>query len=130
MWSAAIREANEELRMIREDGYPEVVKEHLLIIGDIGDFPWSGRQNVERSTLFVVKIPRGCAIHPMDDIKGIFKPVETEFLTLDEVLEKYRKKQWNFADGAERVLKRFNENKKLLESVYDIITSISAEGSK
>ena len=131
VWSAAIREANEELRMIREDGYTEIItKEHLVIIRDIGDFPWSGQQNVERSTLFVVKIPHGCLIRPMDDVKGIFVPVKTEFLTFDEVLEKYRKKQWNFADGAERVLKRFDENKELLESVCDIITTISTEGSK
>lgn len=125
VWSTAMREANEELRMTREDGYPEIItKEHLTIIENIGSFPWIGKQTVERSTLFIVKIPHNCLIHPMDDVNGKFVPVKTEFLILDEVLEKYRKNEWKFADGAERILKRLSENKELLESVRGIITTI------
>jgi len=129
--SAAIREANEELRIVKEDGYPEIVtKELLTMIRKIGYFSWDGKENVERSTLFLVKIPHSSLIRPMDDIDGKFEPVKTEFLTFEDVFERYQKKQWQFADGAERILKQCAEDKGLLKEIRDIIAAIPMEGRK
>lgn len=126
VWSTALREANEELRMINPDGYPEIItKQHLTIIGDIGDFPWNGIHNVERSTLFLVKIPRNCSIHPMEDVGGRNVKVKTEFFSLNEVMDKFE--EWDFADGAERILLRFKENPPLFDEVIRLIKIMCEE---
>ncbi|MBU7018473.1 MAG: hypothetical protein HXS44_13260 [Theionarchaea archaeon] len=116
VWSAAVREANEELRIRRNDGYPEVIaKEHLAVIGNIGDFSLSWDTNIERSTLFLVKIPEKCSIYPMEEVDGRFIRVETESLFLNEILEKYDNGQWSFADGADRILTRLHNDSTLME---------------
>lgn len=125
VWSAAVREANEELRVTKKDCYPEIItREHLAIIGDIGDFLLSWDQNIERSTLFLVKIPRGCFIHPMDDVKGKFVKLRTEFLFFHEIQEKYITGQWNFAAGADRILQRFQEDTSLFEKFTRFIKTM------
>jgi 8-oxo-dGTP pyrophosphatase MutT (NUDIX family) len=118
VWSAAVREANEELQVRREDGYPEIIThEHLAIIGDIGDFPLSWDQNVERSTLFIVKIPEKCSIYPMEEVDGRVVRVKTESLFLNEIQKKYVTGQWRVADGADRILTRLYEDDTFMEEV-------------
>lgn len=124
VWLTAMREANEELQVTRADCHPEIITEqHLTIIGKIGDFPWNGIHNVERSTLFLVKIPKGCSIHPMEGAGGRYVRVETEFFTLNEVMDKFED-HWDFADGAERILLQFKEDRLLFEEVVQKIESI------
>lgn len=125
VWSAAIREANEELRMTNAKCHPVIVsRRHLRLVGQIGDFAWSGPTNVERSTLFLVKIPSRCSIHPMDDPKGRFVPVPTAFHLLDDVLAHYTSGTWQFADGAERILQRLTTSATLLGKVRSAIANI------
>ncbi|KYK28437.1 MAG: hypothetical protein AYK19_05725 [Theionarchaea archaeon DG-70-1] len=124
VWSTAMREANEELQVTRADCYPEIITEqHLTIIGKIGDFPWNGIHNVERSTLFLVKIPKGCSIHPMEGAGGRSVRVKTEFFSLYEVMDKFED-HWDFADGAERILLRFKEDRLLFEEIVQKIESL------
>ena len=125
VWSAAVREANEELGIRRDDGYPEIItKEHLSIIGDIGDFSLSWDTNIERSTLFLVKIPNKCSIYLMEELDGKFIRVETESLFLHEILEKYVTGQWSFADGADRILTRLHNDSGLMEKFTHLMKTM------
>lgn len=124
VWSTAVRKANEELRVTGKNGYPEIVSEKdLRIIGNIGEFAWNGIHNVERSTLFLVRIPQGCSIHPMEDMRGRNVRLKTEFLTLDEVVDRFEKHE-DFADGARRILLRIKEDSVLFQEIIQTVDSI------
>jgi len=141
--SAAVREANEELRVCdTKTNCPCILSEKdLHQVGEVGQARWNGKGNVERSTIFLVPIRANWAIHPMDDIKGIFFPVKTErrqwqtirkyFLRHDQYACKDReeaekagclqnKSRWQFADGIARIL----ENDNFFDMVYDAINEL------
>ena len=120
---AAVREANEELRLHTTAArLPlDIDASALIQVGGLGDFPCEIEGNRERSTLFLFPVPEDCILAPMDDIEGRFVSVETEFFTLDEVRDHYarhaqdtaaartanydtNKREWQFADGAGRIL--------------------------
>jgi hypothetical protein len=61
---------------------------------------------VERSTLFLVPISEGSALHKVDLVEGRPVPVEITGLRLDDLLGKYRTGTWSFDGGAARVLRR------------------------
>lgn len=67
-------------------------------------------KNVERSSLFLVKIPAGVSINPCDETEGEILSVEVEWLTLDQILSAYQTRQACFADGADRILKRATDD--------------------
>lgn len=124
----AIKEAIEELRMLDQDGYPVLIDDsYLTMIDQIGAFSWQAEGNVERSTLYLVRIPEGCQIRPMDDIQGQFYRLKYEFLPLSSVLQQYQdereqtQKTRHFADGAGRILNRLSEEPEWLAKVYDEI---------
>ena len=127
--TAAVREANEELRgMFVKDGqiHPWILTDNdVRRIGDVGQAHWNAQGNVERSTMFIVPIPKNGSVHPMDDIDGVFVPVETETLDWDNVQSAFQandqyayqdrtratqagceenRRHWQFADGAARIL--------------------------
>lgn len=125
VWSAAVREANEELRIRRDDGYPEIItEEHLAIIGNIGDFSLSWDTHIERSTLFLVKIPKKCSIYPMEELDGRYVRVKTESLFFNEIQEKYVTGQWSFADGADRILTRLHNEDTLMEKFTHLMKTM------
>lgn len=124
--STAIRETNEELRMADSGGLLEFlntenVNNYLFQIENVGSFPLRREQ---RSTLYLVRIPRGSSINPMDDVHGKFVAVKTEFHSLDAILQKYDKQEWQFADGAGRVLRRLKEEGNLLRSVRELMETM------
>jgi hypothetical protein len=146
--AAAVREANEELRgMFIKDGQinPWILTEkHVRRVGDIGQAQWNAVGNVERSTMFIVPIPKNGSIHPMDDIDGVFVPVETEELDWDRVRSVFQaheqyayqdrtrakqagyednRKRWQFADGAARILL----NDRLFQCVAQGINNLSED---
>ena len=124
---AAVREANEELRMCKtgnSDPYI-ITSRDLHKVGEIGEARWKGKGNVERSTIFLVPIPDNCVIRPMDDIEGIFVSVKTQTWNWKQLRKKFlgnpqyacydrtkaceagcreNKQKWQFADGAARIL--------------------------
>jgi hypothetical protein len=126
---AAVREANEELRLIDTRGSTPhqhvVIEDELIRVGELGEFAWPASDNREFSTLYLVPIRDNCVPAPMDDIDGRFVPVETETLCPEEIAEKYssskqeamysrrvaadrgykrNREEWQFADGAGRIL--------------------------
>jgi len=143
--AAAVREANEELRaMFLKDGqiHPWILTEkHVRRVGEIGQAQWKAAGNMERSTMFIVPIPKNCSIHPMDDIDGFFVPVDTENLDWNKARSEfkgneqyayrdrtkakhngceYNRENWQFADGAARILL----NDTLFQSVAQAINSL------
>ncbi|OHB63689.1 MAG: hypothetical protein A2Y77_17965 [Planctomycetes bacterium RBG_13_62_9] len=142
--AAAVREANEELRMCNKNtGHPCILDEKdLRRVGAIGEAQWTGKGNVERSTIFLVAIRQECCIHPMDDIEGVFHPVKTQDVDWQQLRRRFRenkqyacedrerakkvgcarnKKEWQFADGAARILK----DKRLFDLVSAAILGLS-----
>jgi hypothetical protein len=134
VWETAIREVVEELRMLDQDGYPVIIDgSYLKMIDQIGAFPWRADGNVERSTLFLVRVPKGCQIRPMDDAQGQFYRLKYEFLSLATAFQQYkdekdqRGKNRPFADGAERIFKRLFEETELLTQINDEIKRMCCE---
>jgi len=140
---ATIREANEELRMCRTDNsYPHIITTgDLHQVGKIGEARWNGEGNVECSTIFLVPIPDNCLIRTMDDIEGIFVPVDTETWNWEQLRRKFlshpqyayldrtqaaaagcekNKRNWQFADGAARIL----DNETLFKQVAKAIKQL------
>jgi hypothetical protein len=138
--TAAVREANEELRArTRETSDPYVMTDKgLRQVGGVGKAGWDREGNVERSTIFLVPIPDNCVTHPMDDIDGVFRPVKTKlvdwqslrtnFLNNKQYACESREKaqeagcnqnrmKWQFADGAARILKDEGLFKMVLVSI-------------
>ena len=147
--AAAVREANEELRVCSKGtGHPYIVTEKdLRQVGSTGEARWNGKGNVERSTIFLVPIRDNCVVHPMDDIEGIFVPVETEpvdwqvlrtyFLNNQQYAFEDREKakeagceqnreKWQFADGAARILK----DERLFKMVLAAIDALADDDFK
>ena len=138
--SAALREANEELRLSqKEDCHPYDIKiERIYRVGEVGEARWMAKGNNERSTIYLVPIPKNCEIHPMDNVGKDFFSVATEKWKWEELRNKFftnkqyayrnrtkaekmgcneNKKQWQFADGIARVLENDALYKKVLESI-------------
>jgi len=147
--SAAVREANEELRIRNlTTNYQYLIRENdLHKVGAVGEFQWNGEGNVERSTLFVVTIRENCAVYPMDDIDKVFVSVEKDIQSLDDLRRKFleneqysyknkkkaeaegyakNKANWQFADGAARVLTDNVLFSKLFEVVYNLPAEVFA----
>ena len=126
--AAAVREANEELRVSnKRTGEPYIITEKdLRQVGRIGEASWNGPGNVERSTIFLVPIRDNHAVHPMDDIKGVYYPVENKAVAWEMLQTRFQnnpqyafkdrkkakaagykrnRKNWQFADGAARILR-------------------------
>jgi hypothetical protein len=147
--AAAVREANEELRVHKQNiSHPYIITEKdLRQVGGIGEARWNGKGNVERSTIFLVPIRDDCVINPMDDIEGVFVPVETErvdwrilrsyFMNNKQYAYKDRerakeagcdqnKETWQFADGAARILK----DETLFETVLAAVDALADDKFK
>ncbi len=109
--NTAIREANEELRMTRRDGRPFLIttknaSRYLRRLGGLGEFSVRHPKNVERSSLFTLRIPKGVSINPCDEVAGKTFPVRVEWLALRELLAEHQGNREGFADGADRILTR------------------------
>jgi len=99
--------------------------EYGVYKGSIGEARWNGKGNVERSTIFLVPIRQNCIIQPMDDIDGVFVPVESEAVDWNVLRRNFvqneqyactdrekakkagcerNREKWQFADGAARIL--------------------------
>ena len=126
--AAALREANEELRLVRGDGSPAMVAPGDLVMVDrLGAFLWDDRRgNVERSTLFLVPVPDGCALHKIDLIEGRAVAVEVTALGLDDLLAKYRTGAWSFDGGAARVLRRLTDDAAFHEHLARALQGVAA----
>ncbi len=126
----AMREANEELRMSKTNGTSIVFDtenaEHTFRqVGEFGQFTVDTPQNVERSTLFLVKLSEGISINPCDEIDGEVIPVQVEWLSLDELLADYQQQRRPFADGAGRVLKLANDDAQFRRTIEHGIRSLA-----
>ena len=115
--ATAVEETNEELALRDPDGAPVTITtenagQFLIQIGATGAFAWSSPANEERSTLYLLRIPRGgYRPRPMDDIDGRFVPVQWRTVDLGDLLDEFRgtMDQPRFADGAKRVLRYIDE---------------------
>ncbi len=126
----AIREANEELRMAEANGTnivfdAENAEQAIRQVGQLGQFTVDTPQNVERSTLFLVKLSEGVSINPCDEIDGEVIPVRVEWLSLDELLADYQQQRRQFADGAARVLKLANDDAQFRQTIEHGIRSLA-----
>ena len=140
--ASAVREANEELRVQREDGTPRILDgRDLWRVGKTAEATWDGQGNVEKSTVFLVPLRDGWAVWPMDDIRGRFERVETAWEELEYLGVQFRqheqyalhsrekaeeqgyqrnKEAWQFADGVGRLL----TDERMLENVGETIRGL------
>ena len=125
--AAAMREANEELRLQSGDAYQpyDVAPDRLRQVGPTGRARWDGPGNLERSTVFLVPIPENCRLCPMDNVGIDFFAVETELYGWQKLQSKFdaneqyahkdraqadkagcakNRQSWQFADGVARIL--------------------------
>jgi 8-oxo-dGTP pyrophosphatase MutT (NUDIX family) len=125
--AAAMREANEELRLQRGAAYEpyDVARDRLYQVGATGQARWDGPGNIERSTVFLVPIPENCRLCPMDNVGIDFFAVETELYEWLKLRTEFNanvqyaykdraqaakagcatnRQSWQFADGVARIL--------------------------
>lgn len=125
--AAAMREANEELRLQRGRKHEpyDVTPDRLAQVGAIGRARWNGPGNVERSTIYLVPIPKNCRLCPMDNVGITFFQVKPEKHRWPDLRAKFNsntqyayknreqaaeagcaknRRSWQFADGIARIL--------------------------
>ncbi len=124
----ALREADEELRLVGPDGTPtRLVPEALRQVGPVGDLAWdSGTGNRERSTLFVATLPRGATLHKVDLVDGVPTPVEITWLALEGLVAAHAAGQWGFDGAALRVLGRLAEDAVFGQRLREALGAASA----
>jgi hypothetical protein len=108
-FDTARREANEELQLYAHGNRLHIPDHWIHLIGDEHQFVWYAPNNRERSTLFVVEIPRhpGISLRISDeaaDGRSIVSIPDYELDSLSNLLAAYKSGEREFADGAERVM--------------------------
>ncbi|MFH1110759.1 MAG: TIR domain-containing protein [Planctomycetota bacterium] len=111
----ARREANEELQLYAHGNRLRIPDHWIHLVGDEHQFVWNAPENRERSTLFVVELPRhpGISLRVSDeaaDGQRIVSIPDYEVDSLSNLLKAYTSRQEEFADGAERVLIEIERN--------------------
>lgn len=129
----AIREANEEIRMV---GF-QFTAAHLYRFGSYGDFESGtqvpGSHNVEYSTVFVVALPQGRAdVQAVDTVMKDSVEVEitdlpTRMWTIDALLNEYVQNSHRFADGIGRILSRLSKQPEMRQRFQDLASKATRD---
>jgi 8-oxo-dGTP pyrophosphatase MutT (NUDIX family) len=93
-----------------------------------------GGLNVEYSTAYLVAIPNGHEVKVYDTVqidgKEVNEKLHHEWLTVEQLMQRFRDERIKFADGAERILKRLEAEEGLLrefEIAIDYTAAISRD---
>lgn len=119
----ALRESLEEVLC-----HPPITftEEALIQFGDAGAFECDAprvdnSRNVEYSTAFVLGLPPGRTITIRDTDRKGERELQVQSMNLQQLLKRFTESPGEFADGAERVLVKIIENKRLEEDLYKLM---------
>lgn len=106
--ATALREAREEVPVSVGGSAQLILQADLKQVGAVGQFTCDEPNNVEYSTLYVLRIPSDAKVgdSPFELRDGTVEFLPVREIEWDELLETFRKrKKCEFADGISRVLK-------------------------
>lgn len=130
----ARREANEELKLFAHGNRLRIPDHWIHLVGDEHQFVWNAPTNRERSTLFVVELPRhpGVSLRISDegaDGQCIVSIADYEVDSLSNLLGAYTSRLQEFSDGAERIMIEIARNSELRTKLGKWFPDIYPEGN-
>jgi hypothetical protein len=122
--ATAAREANEELIVTREGKHVHIEAEQLRQVGEAGEMLVDTSANRERSTLFVLPLPRDSEIQVVDEgDDGVIRIRDHEFMAIGELESLYDADPTFAADGLGRVLARMARDAKFQREFSKLVES-------
>ncbi len=128
----ALREAREELG-VTLDGKPYIIpKHHVCRFTDLGELTAGlddqTSKNVEFSTGFLVFLPKNAEVQVVDeDVYGRIDMLEHKRCGLGELLQWFKKRPNDFADGANRILSQLKSPE---STIYKRFQDVLAKGNQ
>jgi len=121
----AIREANEELKVLINGENKIINKANLILLKPFAGFIANNDVNREVSSVYCIIIPYDASIITQDDVQGEVVNVKSSFINFEELISIYKINSENFADGLIRVIENYIKNLKTKNQLDSILNEIN-----